>query len=292
METERKKALETTALKVRKDIVRMIGVAKGGHLLSSLSIVDLLVFLYWETMDISPDDPLRPDRDRFVLSKGHGCPALYAVLANRGYFDRDELWTYRRLGSMLQGHPEFPRTPGVDAPSGSLGMGLGIATGMALALRTDGKLSRVFAILGDGELQEGSVWESVMTASQWKLHNLVVIVDVNGIQMEGDVRGSKQMEPLANKFESFGWSAVPCDGHDMASIEDALDVSLSKVETPSVILAATIPGKGVSSAETGKLRPAEPMDRMTMEEALRELEERSEDKTDEAEAGEPDEKYP
>jgi transketolase len=193
---------------------------------------------------------------------------------------------------MLQGHPEFPRTPGVDAPSGSLGMGLGIATGMALALRTDGKFPRVFAILGDGELQEGSLWESVMTASHWKLHNLVAIVDVNGIQMEGAVKGIKKMEPLAKKFESFGWSAMSCAGHDMAGIEDALHVSLSKSEKPSVILAATIPGKGVSSAETGKLRPAEPIDRMIMEEALRELEEKSEDKTDEAEAGEPDEKYP
>jgi transketolase len=292
MEPERRKDLEETALKVRKDIVRMIGVAKGGHLLSSLSLVELLVFLYWETMNIRPDDPLWPERDRLVLSKGHGCPALYAVLANRGYFDREELWNYRRLGSMLQGHPEYPRTPGIDAPSGSLGMGLGIAGGIALALRSEGKESRVFAVLGDGELQEGSVWESVMTASHWKLDQLVAIVDVNRVQMEGFVDDIKKLEPLAGKFEAFGWNVALCDGHDMGSIEKALIDSLSGTGHPSVVLAATKPGKGVTAAERGELGPVEPLDRIAMDEALRELEGRSETETEATEGGEPYEKYP
>ncbi len=292
MEPERKQGLEMTALKVRKDVVRMIGVARGGHLLSSLSLVDLLVFLYWETMNIRPDEPLWPERDRLVLSKGHGCPALYAVLANRGYFDREELWNYRRLGSMLQGHPEYPRTPGIDAPSGSLGMGLGIAGGMALALRSGGKECRVFAVLGDGELQEGALWESVMTASHWKLGNLVAIVDVNGVQMEGSVDNIKKLEPLADKFETFGWNSAFCDGHDMDSIEKALPKCLSGLDSPSVILAGTKPGKGVKAAERGELDPVEPLDRIAMDEALRELEARSETETEAKESGEHYEKYP
>ncbi len=292
MGPERKSVLEETALKIRKDIVRMVGVAKGGHLLSSLSLVDVLVFLYWETMNIRPGEPLWPDRDRLVLSKGHGCPALYAVLANRGYFDREELWNYRRLGSMLQGHPEYPRTPGIDAPSGSLGMGLGIAGGIALAFRADRKKSRVFTVLGDGELQEGALWESVMTASHWKLDNLVAIVDVNGVQMEGSVKDIKKMEPLKAKFESFGWLTAACDGHDMDSIEKSVAGSLSQTGAPSVILAVTHPGKGVTAAEKGELGFVEPLDRITMEEALHELEARSETEMEETEGGDPYEKYP
>lgn len=292
MKPERKAFLENTALTVRKDIVRMIGVAKAGHLLSSLSLVDLLVYLYWEAMKVRPGDPSWPDRDRLVLSKGHGCPALYAVLANRGYFDREELWNYRRLGSMLQGHPEYPRTPGVDAPSGSLGMGLGIAGGMALALRLEGRNARVFAILGDGELQEGSLWESAMTAAHWKPGNLVAIVDANGMQMEGPVQRVKDIEPLAAKFDAFGWSAATCDGHDMDSIAEAIDNALSHQEKPSVVLAATISGKGVSMAENGGFRPAEPLGRHAMEESLRELEAMSGDDMNEMEGGDSYEKYP
>jgi transketolase len=292
MNAERKKTLEMTTLTVRKDIVRMIGVAKAGHLVSSLSVVDILVYLYWERMRIRPEQPLWPDRDRLVLSKGHGCAALYAVLANRGFFDRDELWNYRRLGSMLQGHPEYPRTPGVDAPSGSLGMGLGIAGGMALALRLDSKNSRVFAILGDGELQEGSVWESAMTASHWRLGNLVAIVDLNGVQMEGSVSKIKGIEPVAAKFEAFGWATLKCDGHEMESIEKAMNDAISNDRTPTVILAVTKPGKGVTIAEKIKRRPAEPLGRYSMEEALGELENMSEDYSKETEGDEPYEKYP
>lgn len=263
--------LERTALEVRKDVVRMIGVARSGYVSSSLSVVDILVYLYWKLLNIRPEEPRMFDRDRVVLSKGHACPSLYAVLANRGFFDREELWNFRRLGSMLQGHPETARTPGIDSPSGSLGMGLGLSNGIALALRLDGVNARVFCILGDGELQEGSIWESAMQTSSLGLAGVTAIVDMNGIQMEGEVVSIKKIEPVREKFESFGWRTVSVDGHDMNDLERAFSVALSG-GSPCAILAATKPGKGFSLAEKGRIRSASPLDREMMEEALRELE--------------------
>jgi len=211
------------------------------------------------------------DRDRIVLSKGHACPSLYDVLANRGFFDREELWNFRRLGSMLQGHPEPLRTPGIDSPGGSLGMGLGLSNGIALAMRLDGIGSRVFCILGDGELQEGSVWESAMQTSSLGLEGITAIVDMNGAQMGEKVVSIKKIEPVREKFESFGWRTVSADGHSMDELEKAFSFAAS-AGAPCVILAATKPGKGFSLAERGQIGSAMPLDREMMEEALRELE--------------------
>ena len=271
MDALQKRELERTALEVRKDVVRMIGVARSGYVSSSLSVVDILVCMYWGFLNINPDEPRMRERDRVVLSKGHACPSLYAVLANRGFFDRKELWNFRRLGAMLQGHPEITRTPGIDSPGGSLGMGLGLSNGIALALRLDGIVSRVFCILGDGELQEGSVWESAMQTASLGLKDVTVIVDMNGTQMEGEVVTIKKVEPVREKFESFGWRTVSVDGHSMDDLEEAFSFAASG-ETPCAILAATRPGKGVSFAESGNIRSEMSLDREMMDQALRELE--------------------
>lgn len=264
------RSLKRTALEVRKDVVRMTGVARSGYLASSLSVVDILVYLYWSLLRISPEDPRLNERDRVVFSKGHACASLYAVLANRGYFDRQELWNFRRLGSMLQGHPERPRAPGIDAPGGSSGMGIGLSNGIALALRMNGSASRVFCILGDGELQEGSIWESAMQTANLAL-KVTAVVDMNGIQMEGDVVSIKKIEPLRDKFESFGWRCAGADGHDMADLERAFSGALS-CDTPCAILAETRAGKGFSLAEKGLSSSLAPLNREMMEQALRELE--------------------
>ncbi len=265
------KALKRTALEVRKDVVRMIGVARSGYVSSSLSVVDILVYLYWRFLNISPEEPRMRDRDRLILSKGHACSSLYAVLANRGFFDREELWNFRRLGSMLQGHPETLRTPGIDSPGGSSGLGIGLSNGIALALRLDGIGSRVFCILGDGELQEGSIWESAMQTSNLGLGGVTAIVDMNGTQMDGEVVSIKKIEPVKGKFESFGWRTVSVDGHDMVDLERAFSFAASE-GSPCVVLAATKSGKGFSLAEKGQIGSEMPIDREMMEQALRELE--------------------
>lgn len=274
MKTAERRELEGLALEVRKDIVRMTGVARSGNIGSSLSLVDILVYLYWKVLRIRPEEPHWPARDRVVLSKSHACPALYAVLANRGFFDRSELWNFRRLGAMLQGHPEMVRTPGVDAPGGSVGMGIGIANGLMLASRFDGLDSRVFCILGDGELQEGSIWESAMKTPDLGSGKIIALVDMNGMQMNGPVKDIRNIEPLREKFESFRWTVVEADGHDFGDLEGAFTLALKKTdEGPSVILARTVPGKGFSLAEKGLLGyPSSPMNRERMEQALREME--------------------
>jgi len=272
MDKDREKFLAKTALEVRKDVVRTIGVANANHLASSLSVVEILVYLYWEVMRVDPQRPNWEGRDRLVFSKGHACPALYAVLARLGFFDREELWSYRRLGSMLQGHPEYRRTPGIDASSGSLGMGLGIAVGMALSLRLRKSASKVYCLLGDGEFQEGVVWESIMNASHYKLDNLTAIVDVNGCQMEGRIENISNLEPMEEKLEAFGWKVLSCDGHDLKELEKVFtEINMHK-GSPTIILARTRPGKGLKKIEEGLLRPTEPVTRLLMEEALRELE--------------------
>jgi len=274
MKTAERRELEGLALEVRKDIVRMTGVARSGNIGSSLSLVDILVYLYWKVLRIRPEEPHWPARDRVVLSKSHACPALYAVLANRGFFDRSELWNFRRLGAMLQGHPEMVRTPGVDAPGGSVGMGIGIANGLMLASGFDGLDSRVFCILGDGELQEGSIWESAMKTPDLGSGKIIALVDMNGMQMDGPVKDIRNIEPLREKFESFRWTVVEADGHDFDDLEGAFALALKRAdESPSVILARTVPGKGFSLAEKGLLGyPSSPMNRERMEQALREME--------------------
>jgi transketolase len=275
MEISERRNLERKAVEARKDVVRMTGVARSGYLASSLSAVDILVFLYWKELKIRPDEPLWNERDRFVLGKTHACPALYSVLANRVFFDRKELWNFRRLGSMLQGHPETPRTPGIDASGGSLGMSLGISNGMALALRLDGSDRRIFCLMGDGELQEGSVWESAMQTANLGLDKVTAIIDMNGTQMNQRVDSVKKIEPVRNKFESFGWRVEETDGHDMDGLESVFAETLTKNATdgiPCAVLAHTIPGKGFSMAEMGDIGPFQALDRNMMEQALRELE--------------------
>ena len=236
------------ARRVRLDILSMIREAGSGHPGGSLSAVEILVELYWKVMRVRPEEPDWAGRDRFVLSKGHACPALYSVLARRGFFDPSELGTLRRLGSRLQGHPSMLRLPGLDASTGSLGQGLALACGMARGLRMSGLDSRVFCLLGDGELQEGSVWEAAMSASHHGLRSVTAIVDRNGVQLDGDVSGVKEIEPLAEKWLAFGWDVIVADGHSFASLDKAFEHCAGSLR-PSVVIAETVKGRGVSFME-------------------------------------------
>ncbi|HIE13649.1 TPA: transketolase, partial [Candidatus Bathyarchaeota archaeon] len=202
-----------------------------------------------EHLKHDPKNPKWEDRDRFILSKGHSCPVLYAALARSGYFSVEELWKLRKIGSMLQGHPDMLKTPGIEASTGNLGQGLSIGIGMALAAKLDGKDYRVYVMLGDGELDEGQVWEAAMAASHFQLNNLIAIVDYNGLQLDGFVKDIMSLEPLAEKWRAFGWHVIEIDGHNMRQILDALDLSLRVKSKPVVIIAHTIKGKGVSFME-------------------------------------------
>jgi transketolase len=240
--------LVAKARKLRKDVLVMLAKAKSGHTGGSLSAVDILTALYYHVLHHRPDEPGWPDRDRFVLSKGHAAPALYAVLADWGYFPEKHLGTLRRLGSQLQGHPCLC-TPGVDICTGSLGHGLSLANGMALGLRIDRRESRVYVLLGDGECQEGEIWEAAMSSAHFKLGNLTAIVDKNRLQIDGATSEVMNIDPLDDKFRSFGWHAINVNGHDFRHLVSAFH--LAKVETgkPTAIIAHTVKGKGVSFME-------------------------------------------
>lgn len=243
------RTLESRARAFRRTILKVITRAGSGHPGGSLSVIDLLTALYFHQLRHNPKDPAWPDRDRVVLSKGHACPALYVVLAECGYFDPDHLWTLRQMGSILQGHPDMLRTPGVDLSTGSLGMGLSAAIGMALAGKRDGRPYRVYAVLGDGECQEGSVWEGAMFAAHYGLDNLVAIVDRNGVQQTGHTEERMRLDPLADKWSAFNWDVAEIDGHDMGAIVSALDRAAIGAGRPHAIVAHTVKGKGVSFAE-------------------------------------------
>lgn len=237
------------ARQVRVSIVRMIHKARSGHTGSSLSCADILTCLYFGEMR---HFAIRPDwsgRDRLVLSKGHAAPALYAVLHRSGYITQSDLDRLRSLSSILQGHPDSRRCPGVEASTGSLGQGLSIAHGMALALRGEPNTPRIYAVLGDGELQEGQVWEAAMSAAHYRTANLCAFVDANGLQIDGRVDNIMRVQPVAAKFESFGWHALEIDGHDMAAILGALETARAVDDRPTVIVARTVKGKGVSRFE-------------------------------------------
>jgi transketolase len=264
--------LERTALEVRKDIVRMIGLSRAPSLGSSLSLVDILVALYFSILSVRPGDPKWPERDRFVLSKPNACPALYAILARKGFFDRDELWSYRRLGAMLQGTLDPRRTPGIEAPGGGPGLGLGIANGIALASGMAHSLSRVFCLMGDGELNEGTIWESVATASLHRLNNLFAVVDFNGTRMGNPIEGHGSTEMLAARFEAFGWKVFHADGHCFKSLVSVFSRMIESHDGPSVMLAKTQWGRGVASAESGDASSRVPPNREKVENALLELE--------------------
>jgi transketolase len=241
--------LEDKARELRIDIVKMLHRSQSGHTGGSLSAIDLITALYFHKMRKDPDNPAWEGRDRFVLCKGHAAPAQYVALAHAGYFPREDLMMLRRLGSHLQGHPDSKSTPGVEVCTGSLGQGLSMANGMALGLRLDGNPARVYALLGDGELQEGQVWEAAMAAAHYRLDNLCAMVDANCLQIDGEVAKVMNVAPIALKFKSFGWHPMEIDGHDMAAILAALDHAQTVKGQPTVIVARTVKGKGVSLFE-------------------------------------------
>ena len=243
-------AIVKAARSMRRDIIEMTGIAGSGHPGGSLSAADIVATLYFGVMNHDPARPDWPERDRFVLSKGHAAPVLYAALAETGYFSRDELPRLRQLGAMLQGHPDARKTPGVEVPTGSLGQGLALANGLALALRLDGKgAPTVFCLLGDGEIQEGEVWEAAMFAAHHRLGNVVAIVDANGMQIDGPTAEVMDVGDIAAKFAAFGWTVEECDGHSVVQLLEALERAKGVGSGPVAIIARTIKGKGVSFME-------------------------------------------
>lgn len=249
MNEETRKKLEDTAREVRRGIVTALHSAKSGHPGGSLSAADIMTYLYFEEMNIDPQDPKKDDRDRFVLSKGHIAPALYSVLANKGYFPKEDLVTLRHTGSYLQGHPDMKHIPGVDMSAGSLGQGISAAVGMALAGKLDGKSYRVFAMLGDGEIEEGQVWEASMFAASRNLDNFTVIVDNNNLQIDGTIEEVCSPYPIDEKFKAFGFNVINIDGHNFDEIEDAFNKAKSTSGKPTAIIAKTVKGKGISFME-------------------------------------------
>lgn len=241
--------LKHIANKVRKDIIEGVYNAKSGHPGGSLSVADILTVLYFNQMNVDPKNPKADSRDRLVLSKGHVAPALYSVLAEKGYFPVEELKKLRKVDGILQGHPDMRNIPGIDMTTGSLGQGLSAANGMAIASKLNHEGIRVYCICGDGELQEGQIWEAAMTASHYKLDNLCVIVDNNNLQIDGKVNEVMSIYPLGEKFRSFGFEVINIDGHDMNQIINALNKAKTIKEKPTVIIAKTIKGKGVSFME-------------------------------------------
>ncbi|WP_246066958.1 transketolase [Paenibacillus koleovorans] len=265
--------LRRTAQKLRENIVRMVEQAGSGHNGGSLSAIDILTYLYFHRMNVRPQEPLWPDRDRFVLSKGHCSPALYAVLAERGYYAEETLWTLRDIESKLQGHPDMNKTPGVDMTTGSLGQGFSCATGMALGAKLQGKSCNIYVMLGDGELQEGQVWEAAMAAAHYGLDHLIAFVDNNKLETDGFTKSIMNVEPIAQKFEAFGWNVYSIDGHCLADIHEAVEQALEPNGRPTVIVAETVKGKGVSFMENDSAWHAGPTTPEQTELALRDIKE-------------------
>ena len=249
MDKETLLALEQTALRIRRGIIEGVYNAKCGHPGGSLSIADIMAYLYTKELRIDPKNPKDENRDRFVLSKGHTAPALYAALAERGYFDVEELKTLRKIDSRLQGHPDMKHIPGVDMTTGSLGLGISAACGMALVGKTENKDFRVYTIVGDGESEEGQVWEAAMFAAHYKLSNLCAIIDFNGLQIDGTVQEVMNPTPHDKKLEAFGWNVIVIDGHSFEEIEAAFAKAKACTDRPTAIIAKTVKGKGVSFME-------------------------------------------
>ena len=243
------KKLEQKAKEIRKGIIEEVYNANSGHPGGALSIADIMAVLYFNELNIDQNNPKWEDRDRLVLSKGHCSPALYASLAERGYFDKEDLKTFRKLGSKLQGHPDMNKVPGVDMTSGSLGQGLSVANGMAISAKMDNKDYRVYCILGDGEIEEGQVWEAAMTSNKYKLDNLCIIVDNNNLQIDGTIEEVMSSYPIDKKFESFGFNVVNIDGNNIEEILNAFKQAKETKGKPTCIVAKTIKGKGISFME-------------------------------------------
>jgi transketolase len=244
--------LKEVARQIRLDIIEMLFKAGSGHLGGSLSATDILVALFFGAMRLKPEDLCWPGRDRFILSKGHGAPAYYAVLARLGYFPQAELFSLRQFGSILQGHPDSSCTPGVEIPTGSLGQGLSVGNGLALAGRLHGSSSRVYVLLGDGEVQEGQIWEAAMTAAHYRLDNLMAVLDRNRLQIDGRTKEVMSLEPLAAKWEAFGWYTQEVNGHSFPELLAAFQAGAVVKGRPSMVIAHTVKGKGVSIFEDQK----------------------------------------
>ena len=268
---ERIRQLEDKARQLRLSVVEMIGVGSVGHLGGSCSCADVVAALYYYRMGFDPQDPEKADRDRFLLSKGHAALVQYAALADLGFFPEEELQQVKVLGAMLQGHPDKVKTPGIEANTGSLGQGLSIANGMALGLRLDGFKSKVFVLLGDGELAEGQVWEAAMASTNFALDNLLAIVDQNGLQATGPIVERFNSNPIAPKWAAFGWHVIEIDGHNMRGIVAAIDEADTVREKPTVIIAKTVKGKGISFAENNVAFHNGAMTAEQYEQAKREL---------------------
>jgi transketolase len=266
--------LQAISRQIRKDILEMLSEAGSGHPGGSLSAVELVVALYFAKMVHNPLDPRWADRDRFLLSKGHAAPLLYAVLAECGYFPKSELKTLRKLGSRLQGHPDPTKLPGVEIPGGPEGIGLSEGVGMALAARLDRKSYRVYVLMGDGELNEGEVWEAAMAAAKYKLDNLTAIVDRNGVQQDGLTEQIMPIEPVANKWRAFNWNVIEVDGYDFEQILGAIDEARSVRNKPTVIVAYTTKGKGVEFMEWQSEYHGKVPDKQTVQKAIEELQKR------------------
>ena len=266
-----KQELENISKLIRRDIVTMLTESASGHPGGSLSIADIMSVLFFDEMNIDPKNPKNPDRDRFVLSKGHAAPALYSALARRGYFEVEELNTLRKIDSRLQGHPNMNDLPGIDMSTGSLGQGISAAVGMALAGKLDKKDYRVYTILGDGELEEGQVWEASMSAAHYKLDNLTAFVDNNGLQIDGNVEDVMNPGPIDKKFEAFGWNVLKINGHNFDEIKDAIKKAKETKGQPTVIVCSTIKGKGVSFMENEAAWHGNAPNKEQCEQALKEI---------------------
>lgn len=249
MDKRTKLDLQKKATQIRKYIIEEVFSAKSGHPGGSLSCTDILTVLYFNEMKIDPKNPKCPDRDRFVLSKGHCAPALYATLATRGFFPEKDLYTFRKVDSYLEGHPSMTYVPGVDMSTGSLGQGISTSVGMALAGKLDKKDYRVYSILGDGEIEEGQVWEAAMSAAHYKLDNLTAFVDYNGLQIDGNITDVMNPEPVADKFAAFGWNVIVVDGHDHEQIQNAIETAKTVKGKPTMVVCKCVKGKGVSFME-------------------------------------------
>lgn len=249
MESKEKERLEKIARQIRRNILTSIYYAKSGHPGGSLSIADILAVLYFKEMKVNPKNPTWEDRDRLVLSKGHCAPALYSALSINGYFPEEDLVSLRNLTSYLQGHPDMTKVPGVDMTTGSLGQGLSVANGMALAAKLDHKSYRVYAILGDGEIEEGQIWEAAMSSCKYRLDNLCVILDYNHLQIDGTIEKVKGLTNIPEKFEAFGFNIIDLDGHKIEEIGEAFEKARRMEDKPTILIAHTIKGKGVSYME-------------------------------------------
>lgn len=264
--------LEILAYELRRDVIDMIYHGGSGHPGGSFSIAEIVVALYWQTMRVDPNRPDWEDRDRLVLSKGHAAPMLYAALARRGYFAREHLWTLRHLGSILQGHPDCRKTPGVDMTSGSLGHGLSVALGMALGARQAAKGFQVYCLLSDGETQEGMIWEAAMAAAHYHADNLTAVVDRNNLQVDGQLQDVMNVEPYADKWSAFGWNVREVAGHDVAALVDGFAWARGARGRPSVLICKTVKGKGVSFMEHVMEWHASPINQEIRDTALAEIE--------------------